>query len=228
MDIRELLIAYKIALKEDKELNIFSFDNMLPYRAKLVCGLVGVLCFYFASLYSDMIGWSAIFGLSFALCAYALLQSRKTNNLKDTEKLFSDNDIKRINLVVRLLEQFEIEWKNDHVMDLLIDELGKERKENYLLELFVKGRVIFVALIVVWYNAFVNKAVEKNMDVDIIGITFLLGLYSMVAYIVWTNLVDLCLFLFTPDYFAYQDFIHDLRQVRIFRSKIELMKDGMY
>lgn len=215
MDFRELFIAYKIALKEDKIIKSFLFkDKMPPYRIKLVCGLLGFMSFYCASFFTERVSWVFLTIFLLVLFLYARWQLNTTANLRDLKARYEANDKTRMEIVISVLDSFKVDWKNMQVMDLLISEANAEKKKCYILEIFVKYRVIFVALLTIWLEVLLNNS--NRIDIFDIRYIFIFSLYAIVTYIIWTNLVELCILIFMPDYFTYDEFSHDIRQLMIF------------
>ena len=124
------------------------------------------------------------------------------------------NNIKRMEILISVLKRFKTDWRNIQVTDLLLIEAKTEKKRCYILEIFIKYRVFFVSLLTIWFEDLLSNS--NSLDIFNVSHILLFSLYAIVIYIIWTSLIELCLLIFTLDFFTYDAIGHDIRQFMIF------------
>lgn len=226
MDIRDLFLSYKIAIKEDKDIKpVFSFCVLPLYRQIfIVLWFLSVVISAFLYFACD-IRFMALFMIPVLVyIVFIRILGNTKKNLKYMEKLYNEYDNKKMKLTVSVLKKRGIDATDRNTLGHVIDELEKAQKESYMLEHFVKYHSILIGIITFLLSSFIQKTfgdvVVTNAILYVIYAIFVFSAVSIVMYAVLTAIVYTCLYCFGPDYFVYEEFIHDLKQVRIFQNEV--------
>lgn len=220
MDFRDIIMSYNIGMKE---VNMWFIFSQLPLYRKIfvVFGLIWAVISIIGMLFYDI--RSTFFGIVFVVSILVVKWlDRKKSNLRYMREIYRQNDTKRIQVILYVLKRAKIDLNDIDTLRLLEYEAKELKKANCLGELFEKHRNIFAVLITFLGNLYIGTISGMQIGlIDIIRIVLSIGVFYFVGYFIYTTLLYVCLAIFTPDYFIYEDFIHDLRQVMIFRRKIE-------
>ncbi len=220
MEFRNLFIEYKIEIKKlDKTCKRVPWKK-LPWQNKFLSILILVITIAWVTFYLLNKEQIANWMLVLLLLVVVRLHMEETNSMLKfrLNKINKKYSKKRTKKVIKLLKKYKININNIDSINFLIEEAEKQKRKANCFQDGKKILKTIGAIIVAiglfgqkeLYERFFNKLTIKNKIyfAGIIIMIVLLGyvLFPLIKYILY------------PDYYMYDKFIEDLRQVILFYS----------
>ena len=214
----DLFISYKIGLKGIKDIIPFT---KLPRHRKIAVITI------FTSLTSAMIIWMfnykmiALITLIVALLAtivFLVIDATKKNLKIMLQNHYQPYSQTRMNMLLNLLKNYNIDITNNDIIDLLIAEAKEAQlQSDYLAPL--KKPLKTISAIIIPIVAYVAQKIgdaasqEEMLTMALYFITIVLLVFSIILCITPTIKE-----LIYRDYNKYNELIYDLRQIKLFYS----------
>ena len=215
----DLFISYKIGLKSIK--STIPFTKLPLYRKIFViilfanCIVSGILLFFkqihfsFFPMTLDII----------LIIIFFIIDSSKKNLEVMLKKYYTPYSEKRMEIIINVLKSYNINIQNIHSLDMLIEEAKLAQVQcDFIAPLkkpFKTLSAIIVPIIVFVIQKIGNSATINEMTywaAEVIYITILI--FSLI--ILLTPIIKNILY---RDYYKYDEFIYDLRQLKLFYVK---------
>ncbi|WP_052212407.1 glycosyltransferase [Anaerovibrio lipolyticus] len=212
---RDIFFSYQLSCKGNKEINSsFSFFELPFYRQIFMVFIliwsVVTWCMFLAydiGLLYPVIIFGGVF-------LFVIVVDRREENRRKMQKLWHMRDKKRLDLMISVLEDVHICCTDKNVINSLIDEAITRQKENIILRILAKYRKFISVILTSCIGIFINAIFSGDLDAN--DVYSVLPICWVGAYLYWAieSILDLCLRVFS-DYYDYENFIYDLRQVRL-------------
>lgn len=212
----DLFISYKIGLKNLK--NTIPFTKLPLYRKIAVITtfaitIVSVLLLMFklqiASFFTFVIG-------IVSLLVFIIIDSKKNNLELMLKEHYSPYSQKRMDLVIKVLQEYGIDVHNINKIDLLIDEAQKAQiQSDYLLPLKKPLKILtaIIVPIVAYVAEKIGDAASQNEMITMAASIIIIVLLFFSLIFSLTPIVKDILY---RDYNKYGNLIYDLRQIKLF------------
>ena len=215
----DLFISYKFGLKDIK--STIPFTKLPLYRKIFIIILLVLLslsvifilfnqCFYFHVSVALVI---------FLVIVFYIIERRKRNIKKILKNSYIPYSIKRINMVIGILQKYNIDINDIDSLNMLMDEAKHEQIQCDYLLLFKKSLKAFSAVIISTIGFFANKFLAVYNSNEIIYVYIQTLNICLLIYIIIFCISPIFNDVFYSDYNKYDEFINDLRQIRLFYSK---------
>lgn len=221
----DLFTEYKIEIKKfDKASKGVSWKK-LPWQNKLLTILIVIITIVWTIFYVRNMQQMANWTLAILLIVIAIgLQIEETTSMLKfrLKKISRKYSKKRMKKVINLLKKHQINIHNIEGMKLLIEEAEKQKRKGDCFQDF-KKILKNIGVVITTIGLFGQKEVlyEKfwgelaiATKIHLVGIIMLLVVLGYV-------LAPLIIQIISPDYYMYDKFIEDLRQVVLFYSSIQ-------
>lgn len=218
----DLFTEYKIEIKKfDKASKGVSWKK-LPWQNKLLTILIVIITIVWTIFYVRNMQQMANWTLAILLIVIAIgLQIEETTSMLKfrLKKISRKYSKKRMKKVINLLKKYQINIHNIEGMKLLIEEAEKQKRKGDCFQDF-KKILKNIGVVITTIGLFGQKEVlyEKfwgelaiATKIHLVGIIMLLVVLGYV-------LAPLIIQIISPDYYMYDKFIEDLRQVVLFYS----------
>ncbi len=219
MRFSDLFISYKIGLKDIK--STIPFTKLPLYRKVfMIIFLTGtiissILLIFMQNLFSFIpAGLSLI-----SLIVFSIIDSRKSNLNVMLENHYIPYSERRMNMIIDVLKKYNINIENLDSLDMLIDEAKYAQIQCDFLSQFKKPfktlGAIIIPIVVFVAKKISEAATETQMlNMAVLAIILILLIFSLIF-----SFVPIVRDLFYRDYNRYNEFIYDLRQIKLFYSK---------
>lgn len=219
MRFSNFFIEYKLGLKEIK--NLIPFTELPLYRKiavvlTFVIGVIGLILFV-----TQKIIWAFIsFGIAtILLIIFIIIDSTKKNLLNMLDNHYKPYSQKRMNMVISILNTYNIKETDVNTIDLLISEAKMSQIQcDYLLSLKkpfkTLGTIIIPIIIYVARKLADAVTIEAILNASIIIVFVIICIFSIIIAV-----VPIIKEIFYRDYDKYNQLLYDLNQVKIFYSK---------
>lgn len=225
MDFYNLFSNYKRGHKVVKKTSEAKYSR--PKKIVLAVSFVFWVAFSIALLYQQVLLSIILVVLSVApsilFLVQVMLSDKNNKDVIDSEYSFcrTQNDyyLSRFRMVKTLLSKYGISTKDDERIKLLIDEAKEAQsaccKLFYLGESPFKDALLVISpILTVTLESFI-KNISPN---DAAVLSTNAALLILVAMLFYSILAPVLNGIVHPDYDIYDDFIYDLRQIRLFYS----------
>lgn len=218
MDFRDVFISYRIGRKE---INTFFRFRELPFHRQVAVVLLSgwlIFSLLWNAIYEEELIFTMLIflGMVFVISFF----ENTVSNLQYMKKLYHGHDEKRMSLIKRVLNEHQIDCTDAKKLDLLIDEAKEQQNNNLFAGLFSQYHSVMVTMLIAFCNSYVGKITSDGMRMDnIIYIIIFFSVFVLSVDIVCASFRDICLLVANGDYYIYEAFIHDLRQLKIFQNK---------
>ena len=215
----DLFIAYKIGLKEIKSTIPF---GKLPLHRKIaiiityIVGITGIISFVVKKTTIPL----GVFVIAFlVLIFFLVIESKKENSKTMLENYYVPYSQKRMNMVIRLLEEYNIDITNSESIDLIIQEAKRAQiQKDYIAPLKTPlktlGAVVVPVIIYAAETIRDNVTRDQKIMVALDILTIIILLFSACL-----ACIPLAKEFVYQDYNKYNELISDLAQIKIFYSK---------
>ena len=215
----DLFINYKIRLKDIK--NTIPFTKLPLYRKIFVIILFSsaIISFIFSFFNPLWIAYIPLILGIISLIIFLLIDSSKRNLNVMLNEHYAPYSESRMKMVIEVLTKYKIDIHNSESLDMLIDEAKHAQIHcDYLAPL--KKPLKTLGAIIIPIIAFVAQKIGDAATQD--------EMITMAAQaITLVLLVFSLIFLLTPtikellyrDYNKYNEFIYDIRQIKLFYAK---------
>lgn len=212
---KNLFISYKIGLKK--------LGNPIPFHKNSLCMKILlffiIICFIIGSILSIFIQNLFLKGIAIvpAILGIILLIIHHYNTLNyRLEEYFIPYSKKRMNMTIDILKKYNINTENLDSIDMLIEEAKIAQMESDIFEEFKIPFKRYREFIVFLYGTFVGKIMDNFTWQQIIimaklSIALILIIYSLDFFYGYIFKK-----IFYSDYYKYNEFIRDLREIKIF------------
>ncbi len=215
----DLFISYKIGLKRIKR--TIPFTKLPLYRkiAFIASYSTIILSLIFFVLKIYIIGCSIIGIAIIGLIIFIIIDSKKKNLETMLYKYYAPYSEKRMNTVIKILQNYGIDIKDIDAIDFLIEEAQIAQTQcDYILPL--KKPLKMLNAIIIPIVAFVaqkigNTSTQNEMITMAIQVIILILLLFSFIY----SIASIIKPLIYRDYNLYNNLIYDLRQIKLFYSK---------
>ncbi|NEW63384.1 hypothetical protein GMA11_08330 [Granulicatella sp. zg-ZJ] len=215
----DLFISYKIGLKDIK--STIPFTKLPLYRKVfLIIFLTGIIISGILLIFIQNIFSFIPMGLSLiSLIIFAIIDSKKDNLSVMLENHYIPYSEKRMNMTIEVLKKYNIDIKNLDSLDMLITEAKYAQIQCDLFSQFKKPfktlRAIIIPIVVFVAKKISETATETQMlNVAVLTIILILLIFSLIF-----SFAPIVKDIFYIDYNRYDEFIYDLRQIKLFYSK---------
>ena len=209
----DLFTEYKIEIKKfDKASKGVSWKK-LPWQNKLLTILIVIITIVWTIFYVRNMQQMANWTLAILLIVIAIgLQIEETTSMLKfrLKKISRKYSKKRMKKVINLLKKHQINIHNIEGMKLLIEEAEKQKRKGDCFQDF-KKILKNIGVVITTIGLFGQKEVAIATKIHLVGIIMLLVVLGYV-------LAPLIIQIISPDYYMYDKFIEDLRQVVLFYS----------
>ena len=219
MRFSDLFISYKIGLKNIK--STIPFPELPFYRKIFIIifltGIIisGILLIFIQNIFSFIpMGLSLI-----SLIIFAIIDSKKDNLSVMLENHYIPYSEKRMNMTIEVLKKYNINIKNLDSLDMLITEAKYAQIQCDLFSQFKKPFKTLGAIIIPIVVFVAKKISETATETQILNIAGLTIILILLIFSLIFSFVPVVRDLFYRDYSRYNEFIYDLRQVKLFYSK---------
>lgn len=215
----DFFISYKIGLKGIRSTIPFT---KLPLYRKITAVAIFATSVTSAILFMLKLATAGFITLSLGLLSFAvfiIIDSRKRNleiMLIDHYKPYSQQ---RMNMVIGILQQYEVDIHNISLINLLIDEAKNAQIQcDYLAPL--KKALKTLGAIIIPIVAYVAQKIGNTASQDEMitmaaqSIAIVLMFFSLIF-----SLTPILKDIFYRDYNKYNELIYDLRQIKLFYTK---------
>lgn len=215
----DLFISYKIGLKSIK--STIPFTKLPLYRKIfVVILLIGAIISSILFLFKQTLTSFIPIALSLlSLIVFFIIDSQKRNLELMLKEHYTPYSKKRINMTIDILKKYDINIEDYETIDMLIDEAKYAQIQcDYLSPL--KKPLKTLGGIIIPIIIFVAKKIGDAATQDEMlllaaqAITLVLLIFSLIFSL--TPIVKDILY---RDYNKYEEFIYDLRQIKLFYSK---------
>lgn len=215
----DLFISYKLGLKETK--SSIPFTKLPLYRkvflVLFLSGFIisGILLIFIQNLFSFIPAVLSI--ISFL--AFLIVDSLKRNTMAMLKDHYIHYSEKRMNMVIEILKNYNIDINKLHLLDMLIDEAKLAQVQcDYLFPLRKPLKTLSAIIIPI-----IVSVAKKICDTASQSET----IYMATGTIILILLIFSLIFSLTPiakdllyrDYRKYDELVYDLRQIKLFYSK---------
>lgn len=237
MRFGDFFYSYKVGLKEIAKPWWVALRNAQWYEILMLIG--AVLGLGYAIIFREQIDacanslrvmWPFLIEAAIFVI-YFYCSSRKKNMAKALNEGYKPYAKKRMKMLIELLQQYHIDYKDDKSIDALIAEAKVAQTGDREVALFKK----FVQVILFPAIAYVAKVVVDNYATKIIDLVAKSDLRKeAIASVILILMITVCVGLFlTPilrsllywDYGKYEALIYDLRQIKLFTANKKLLED---
>lgn len=215
----DFFISYKIGLKGIE--NIIPYTKLPLYRkiaviATFVLTLLGMILSFFQKPIASLVTYGIAL---FILLIFVIVNSTKSNLQLMLDEHYAPYSTDRMNMIISVLEKYNIDIADTASIDLLISEAESARlNSDYFLPLKKPLQILgAIILPIVAYAAqkIGDAASQEEMLTMVIQILIIAILIFSMAISITPILKDICY----RDYNKYNELIYDLRQLKLFYSK---------
>ena len=150
---------------------------------------------------------------------FAIIDSKKDNLSVMLENHYIPYSEKRMNMTIEVLKKYNINIKNLDSLDMLITEAKYAQIQCDLFSQFKKPFKTLGAIIIPIVVFVAKKISETATETQILNIAGLTIILILLIFSLIFSFVPVVRDLFYRDYSRYNEFIYDLRQVKLFYSK---------
>ena len=215
----DLFISYKIGLNNIK--NPIPFNKRPFYLKIYVFTLIFCAFLSIKFIMSDQKLYSCIsLGFSiFLFVIFLVLDYQKRDIKMILENSYIPYSKKRMNMIINILKNYKININDLDSLNMLIDEAKHAQIQcDYLLP-FKKPIKTLGAIIVAIVSFLANKISDVAKANEIIYITIQILIIASLTYIIVFSIIPLLKDFLYRDYNKYDEFIDDLRQIKLFYAK---------
>lgn len=214
----DLFISYKIGLKGIK--NTIPFTKLPFYRkiAVILTFLLSVISIFMLLFKRYKIAFWIMFGALFLIFIFVIIDTFKRNLIKMLKNHYSPYSHKRMRMVIEVLEEYKIDISNTNLIDMLISEAEIAQIQcDYLTPL--KKPLKTLGAIIIPIVVYIAKEIKsKAPPEDQLTLAILALIIILLIFSVFFALVPIAKDFLYRDYNKYDNFISDLRQIKIFYS----------
>lgn len=215
----DLFISYKIGLKDTK--STIPFTKLPLYRKVfLVIFLTGIIISGILLIFIQNIFSFIPMGLSLiSLIIFAIIDSRKDNLSVMLENHYIPYSEKRMNITIEVLKKYNIDIKNLDSLDMLIMEAKYAQIQCDLFSQFKKPFKTLGAIIIPIVVFVAKKISETATETQMLNMAVLTIILILLIFSLIFSFVPIVKDIFYIDYNRYDEFIYDLRQIKLFYPK---------
>ena len=215
----DLFISYKIGLKDTK--STIPFTKLPLYRKVfLVIFLTGIIISGILLIFIQNIFSFIPMGLSLiSPIIFSIIDSKKDNLSVMLENHYIPYSEKRINMTIDVLKKYNIDIKNLDSLDMLITEAKYAQIQCDLLSQFKKPFKTLGAIIIPIVVFVAKKISETATETQMLNMAVLTIILILLIFSLIFSFVPIVKDIFYIDYNRYDEFIYDLRQIKLFYSK---------
>lgn len=215
----DLFISYKIGLKDIK--STIPFTKLPLYRKVFIIIILVLISLFLIFMLFNQIFYSHVSAaLSiFLVLVFYIIDHRKKYIKTILKNSYIPYSIKRMNMVIEILQEYNIDINDIDSLNMLMDEAKHEQiRCDYLLQ-FKKPLEVLGASITSIIGFFANKFFSVSNPNEIIYVYIQTLNICLLVYIIIICISPIFNDVFYSDYNKYDEFINDLRQIRLFYSK---------
>lgn len=220
MSFSNLFISYKIGLKDIK--NTIPWAKLPRYRKVfIIIFFIGIIGSSIMHIFLKKYFFSFLpIGISLIIICIFLIIDSKKNNLKTMLKEhYIPYSKKRENMIVKILKEYNIDFENPNLLDMLINEAQYAQvKCDYISQL--KKPLKMLSSVIIPIIVYVTKKIgdtatqSEMIKMATSVIAMILLIFSLMLF-----LEPIVKYLFYRDYYKYDELIYDLRQIKLFYTK---------
>lgn len=216
----DLFISYKIGLKSIEN-TIIPFTQ-LPLHRKfaVIAAFVITIISVFLCIFKLYIFGSIVFGIGIIfLVVFRIIDSKKTNLELMFKEHYSPYSKKRMDMLIDVLKEYDINLQNINTLDLLIDEAQKAQIQSDFLLPLKKPLKIFGAAIfpIITYTAKKNGDTASQNEIIIMAVQIII--FALLILSLFISLGPIVKYILYRDYHKYDELIYDLRQIKLFYTQ---------
>lgn len=218
MIFENFFLDYKINLKEIK--GFIKFKDQLTYRKFFLVFFPLLLILFLISLFFKyaILLFSSIILISASTVIVGILDNKTENKKVLFKEHYLPNSHKRINIVLKLLDKYNINVDDIDTVEKIIDEARIKQEElDYLSKIKEQIKAIsgFIGFFI---TPFIKEVVASVIDTKNLNLYFFTILSIFAVYIILLSLEFFIRDFFYRDYNKLNELILDLRQITIFYS----------
>ena len=215
----DLFISYKIGLNSIKS-NIPFTKLPLYQKVFLVIFLTGIIVSGILLIFIQNIFSFIPIGLGFiSIIIFAIIYSKKENLSVMLENRYIPYSEKRMNMTIEVLKKYNIDIKNLDSLDMLITEAKYAQIQSDLFSQFKKPFKTLGAIIIPIVVFVAKKISETATETQILNMAVLTIILILLIFSLIFSFVPIVKDIFYINYNRYDEFIYDLRQIKLFYSK---------
>lgn len=218
----DLFVSYKIGLKGIK--NHIPFTKLPLYRkifliiffaSAIISGILFLFSLTLASYISIALGVLSVI-------VFIVIDSLKRNLKIMLDKHYTPYSKERMDMAIEVLTNYKIDINNFESLDMLIEEAKYAQISCDYISPLIKAiktlGAIIIPIIAFAAKKICDPATQDEMLMMAIQTTALILLFSSLIFLL-TPLIKELLYL---DYNKYNEFIYDIRQIKLFYAKKNL------
>lgn len=215
----DLFISYKIGLKDTK--NTIPFTKLPLYRKVFLVifltGIIisGVLLIFVQNIFSFIPAGVSFFSLEI----FFIIDSQKSNTEIMLENYYIPYSEKRMNMTIEIFKKYNIDIDNLNSLDMLIEEAKYEQIKSDYLSQFKKPFKLLGSTIIPIIIFVAKKISESATETQMVNMAALTIILILLIFSLIFSFVPIVKDIFYRDYNRYDEFIYDLRQIKLFYSK---------
>lgn len=219
MRFSDLFISYKIGLKGIKSTIPFS---KLPLHRKVALiifftsGVTSVILF----LLNITIVSCVTFGLGLlTIIIFIILDSMKRNLKNMLDHHYAPYSRKRMEMVINVLQSYGIDIHRHDSIDLLIEEAKSAQIQNDYLSPLKKPIKTLGAIIIPIIVYVAQKIGDDTTPDEIVPMALQVIVLIILSFSIILSIIPIIKEIFYFDYNKYNEFIYDLKQIKLFYAK---------
>lgn len=216
MRFYDLFDDYKIGLKEIS--SIIPFSQLPLYRKVFVVFnlIINIFGLFFLIFKRFAISWGVVFIDYIVLIIFLIVDNRQKNQEILTKKFFQPYSEERIKMTVNILRRYGIDINDLNKIDMIISEaqIAQNKCDYYKrIKMFLKilGGIMFPILTIAFQKVINSGDSDYAIICALIVILVILTVFGIQLII--TPAIK---YLLNREFNRYEDFIYDLRQIRLF------------
>lgn len=215
----DLFVSYKMGLKGMR--SPIPFTKLPLYRKVFLIifltGIIlsGILLIFIHNLFSFI-----PMGLSFfSFIVFCIIDSKKNITEMMLKEHYIPYSEKRMNMIIGVLKKYKINIEDLDSLDRLINEAKYAQLQCDFLSQFKKPFKTLGAIIIPIVVFVAKKISETTIEAQILNMAGLAIILILLIFSLIFSFVPIIRDLFYHDYNMYNEFIYDLRQIKLFYSK---------
>ncbi len=212
----DLFISYKIGLKSIK--NLIPFTKLPLHRkvAVIITFVISIFAFILLMLQYIKAAFGILLLALILLLIFILIDSRKKNLEHMLQNHYSPYSQQRMDMIIIVLNKYEIDVTDINTIDLLISEAQSSQKQSdYLAPLKnpvkILGTIILPIIVYVAQKIGDTTTPEEMFTMAIQVIIIVILVFALIF-----AMAEIIKDIFYRDYNNYNEFISDLNQIKIF------------
>lgn len=215
----DFFIAYKIGLKQIK--STIPFMKLPSYRKVFVILVFafGIASGIFLIVKKIWISLSLFAIVILLFVVFFIMESSKKNLELMLKEHYEPYSQKRINMIINLLGEYEIDIYDSSSIDLLIEEARTAQIQSDYIEPLKKPLKILAGIIIPIVVFVAEKIGNSATQDEMIFMALQAIILIILIFSLIISLTPLFKDILYRDFKKYEELIYDLRQIKLFKTK---------